>query len=189
MADEFVPPRIKNDPAVKAWLKTQSEFKLSDFAQYKQSSSHVTGNAMSLDRADVAEAIRSVLHLVSPRDREYLTLSLEMLPREVARKLGVPRDNMFYKRLQAAKMRALALYMRPPKPPPRKVLQMPPAPLKTLRFTTPAFPVPRTARLVLRESLAVWIDDENGIFPGEIQDLLSELKELAPGFEIVDVEG
>jgi hypothetical protein len=83
--------------------------------------------------------------------------------------------------------RALVLYKQRQQAPPRETLAAPPAPLRTVKFTAPG-QKPRTARLVLVDGEALWLDDNDGLFPQEVQDLLNELPELEPAFTVLDAE-
>ncbi len=186
MSDDYIPPRIKNDPAVIAWLESQEEFSLGDFAEYKYPSGHVTGNYHP-ELADMAEALRSVLPELRVDDRKLLELYLQHPPRVMAEKLGLTRRTV-YKRIENAKLRALRIYSKPKKQARRPKIKDSPAPVKTLKFMLPNSTEKKLAHLVLHDGQATWTDEKGGIFPEEIQDLLAELTELSPTFTVLDVE-
>lgn len=186
MTDDFVPPRIKNDPAVQAWLKTQSEFKLVDFAEYSRPTSYAASQVRP-EKAEVADAIRSVLPDLNAADRKLMDLYLQYTPAQIALHLGISRKSV-YNAVKYAKKRALKLYSAPRKAAARPKLKNAPAPVKTVRFVAPGQIKGRVAHLILHDGKATWVDEKGGIFDPETQDLLAELKELAAGFDVLDFE-
>lgn len=184
-SNEFVPKRIRESAEVKEWLRSQNEFRLEDFAEYSHPSTYLTAIHRP-EQAEVHEAVRSVLPEMRAADRKLWDMYQKMPPREIARRLGTT-CNTIYRRMYSLKKRALALYAQPPKPKPRPKIKDSPAPVKTIKFSAPGQAETKTASLVLHDGRATWVDDKGGVFPEEIQDLLAELKELAPGFAVIDV--
>jgi hypothetical protein len=178
-----VPRALRQSAEVREWLRTQNEFTLDDFAEEPTA----YNRAWRLENEQLMTAIESVKgRLEDEEDRAIADLYLAMRPREIAKHLGIPRTEC-YRLVRRMRRRALVLYKQRQQAPPRDVLPSPPAPVRTVKFSCPG-QKPRTARLVFTNGEALWLDDDNCIFPQEIQDLLSELPELEPSFTVLDAE-
>ncbi len=178
-----IPKRILDSPAVHEWLRTQSEFRLEDFSDGPTA----FNRSWRLENEHFVNAIRAVKDELPEEDREVAELFLLMPPRFIAQRLGITRKET-YSRVRRMGHRALRLYKQRQQAPPRPKLPSPvPAPVRTVRFSAPGHKA-TSARLVIHDGEPVWIDAQDGVFPDEVQDMLSALPELESGFTVLDVE-
>lgn len=176
-----LPRRIRESPEVKKWLESQDEFVLDDFLE-----PHTVWNrSWPTEKAHFMAALQEVKDTLGDPDKTVIELFLQFPPRRIAVELGVSRREA-YMMVRNAKNRAMRAYKQLQREPPRPKLAVRSAPVRTVRFVVPDRPV-SVARLILQDDGAIWVDADDGIYSDEVQDLLSGLRELEPGFEILDV--
>lgn len=184
-----VPKKIRNSPEVKSWLaKHRGEFSLADFGD------HATEFFERLTAKDnrYADMYAVVRMRLSPHDRRLFDLYIEqgMKAREIAARQHRNIQTV-YRHIKYAKkrlQRAFEAHRENGTLVERRAAVQPTAPIKTLKFQPPDGGPVATARLVFDQGVPAWIDDNGKLFDEETQDLLDSVDELAPSFEVLDVE-
>ncbi len=141
---------------------------------------------------NIAGLIAAAMPFANKRHQKLAELFLSMPPREIADKLGWPRDKV-YVRIKQLKQYVLEKHRR------EKAslvngrgrsaaLEAPPEMVAIRHITLTLGERERTAYLIARDELEFWVDEAGVKFPQSVQEVLHELEEHKDGFEVLNAE-
>jgi hypothetical protein len=185
---------LSKDPKALEWLDKYKDDLVIGGGFSTATPFHNFTKVLNFDRQPVVDALRSVSRRLSRAERTLVALFLKMPPREIAKKLNVPTEELYCKlrslrdkaiRLSAEKRESF-INQRSRKLTPDLETE----PKRIARRTIEISKEGKVAYcyLVERDDRQVWVDESGKAFGREIQSILSNIEEDQEGFTVLHAE-